>query len=312
MAKILAIALNTFKEAIRSRILYIILIFALLILGSAGIISELSIAEQGRIIKNLGLVSINFFGILIAIFVGIGLVYNELDKKTIYTIISKPIDRYQFILGKYFGLLLTIYVNILIMTLFFFFTLYLRELTNPEHMMSLLKQGPDGILSQPGFFTKAAYFVWVVVLSAARSVLTVLMVFHHVGTEKLLTVIAYGCLELAIITSFAILYSTFSTPTLSMVFTVLTFVIGRLNEDIMRFAFRLEEKRVTIFASQLNHVLAKAAAHLTPNLHLFNKYSLAVYDEAIVPDWPAVLYCILYSAAILLIATLAFRRKDFK
>jgi len=81
MSKTLAIALNTFKEAVRNRILYILLIFALIIMGSSGIISDLSIAAEDKIIKDLGVASINFFGLLIAIFVGIGLVYNEIDKK---------------------------------------------------------------------------------------------------------------------------------------------------------------------------------------------------------------------------------------
>ncbi|MFH0793744.1 MAG: ABC transporter permease subunit, partial [bacterium] len=107
MSKVYAIALNTFKEAVRNRILYILLIFALVLMGSSGVISDLSIAEPEKIVKDLGLAGINFFGLLIAIFIGIGLVYNELDKKTIYTIVSKPIDRHQFLLGKYFGLLLT-------------------------------------------------------------------------------------------------------------------------------------------------------------------------------------------------------------
>ncbi|HRR31918.1 MAG TPA: ABC transporter permease subunit, partial [Candidatus Sumerlaeia bacterium] len=115
MSKIWAIAFNTFKEAVRNRILYILLVFALLIMASSGIVGELTISARERIITDLGITSINFFGLLIAIFVGIGLVYNELDKKTIYTIVTKPIDRHQFLIGKYLGLLLTIYINILIM-----------------------------------------------------------------------------------------------------------------------------------------------------------------------------------------------------
>jgi ABC-type transport system involved in multi-copper enzyme maturation permease subunit len=126
MSSIVAIAFNTFKEAVRNRVLYVILFFSLIMIGASGAISQLSITEHGRIIKNLGFASINLFGVAIAIFVGVSLVYNELEKRTIYTIVSKPIARWQFLLGKYLGLLLTVYVNLFVMSYFFLFMLHFR------------------------------------------------------------------------------------------------------------------------------------------------------------------------------------------
>ena len=117
MRKVLAIALNTFRETVRDKILYTLLAFAFAMIGSAAILIRLSVRGEARIIQDLGLAAISIMGVLMATFVGITLVYKEVDRRTIYTIIAKPIRRYQFILGKYLGLLATILVNVAAMAL---------------------------------------------------------------------------------------------------------------------------------------------------------------------------------------------------
>ncbi len=117
--KVWVITVNTFREAVRDRVLYSIVFFALLILALSTVMDIITIGQKSKIIKDVGLASISIFGTLIAIFVGIGLVYKELDKRTIYTIVAKPVTRFQFLLGKYFGLVLTIFVEVLAMGLIF-------------------------------------------------------------------------------------------------------------------------------------------------------------------------------------------------
>jgi ABC-type transport system involved in multi-copper enzyme maturation permease subunit len=137
--KIFVIALNTFRETVREKVLYNLLFFALLMIGSSILLSTLTIGEQSKIIMDIGLASINIFGILIAIFVGIGLVSKEIEKKTIYTIISKPIYRYQFLLGKYLGLLITLFVNTSIMVTGFFGVLILMTYNiTPDMIKAIL------------------------------------------------------------------------------------------------------------------------------------------------------------------------------
>lgn len=137
--KIFVIALNTFRETVREKVLYNLLFFALLMIGSSVLLSTLTIGEQSKIIMDIGLASINIFGILIAIFVGIGLVSKEIEKKTIYTIISKPIYRYQFLLGKYLGLLITLFVNTSIMVTGFFVVLILMTYNiTPDMIKAIL------------------------------------------------------------------------------------------------------------------------------------------------------------------------------
>lgn len=131
MNKILTIALNTYKEAVRNKIFYLILLFALILLGLALILASLALGQDDRIIKHIGLMAINIFGLLMATFVGVNMVYEELDKRTIYTIIASGVSRTEFIIGKYLGLFLTVVVNVLIMGFLLCLLLYFWPQANP-------------------------------------------------------------------------------------------------------------------------------------------------------------------------------------
>jgi len=116
-ARLSAITLNTFREAVRDRVLYNLIVFVLLLVASAPLFGQISIGIERLILVNVGLSSISLFGTIIAILVGIGLVSKEIEKKTLYTILSRPVRRWEFIVGKYFGLLLTLVVNTAFMTI---------------------------------------------------------------------------------------------------------------------------------------------------------------------------------------------------
>lgn len=113
--KILLIAKNTFKECVRDRILYNLVVFSILMIASSLILGAITIGDVKQIIVNLGLSATSIFGVLISLFIGIQLVYKEIDKKTIYSILTKPVARYEFILGKFLGLAMTLGVNVLAM-----------------------------------------------------------------------------------------------------------------------------------------------------------------------------------------------------
>ena len=113
--RIAALGVNTFREAVRNRVLYSLLLFALALMLSALVLGKLSLHEEGRITRDVGLGGISLFGVLIAIFVGVNLVYKELDKKTVFSLVCKPIHRYELILGKFVGMVLTLAVQIAIM-----------------------------------------------------------------------------------------------------------------------------------------------------------------------------------------------------
>src|SRR6476659_4668796 len=110
-----AIARNTFREAVRDRVLYNLVLFVLLLTAASIFIGELSGGQERKVIVDLGLSAMLLFGVFIAIFVGVGLVYKEIERRTIYAVFSKPVGRGEFLVGKYLGLCLTLLVNVLVM-----------------------------------------------------------------------------------------------------------------------------------------------------------------------------------------------------
>ncbi len=119
MSQIIAIAYNTFREGIRNKILHSLVFFAFIMIVLSNALSELAMAASDKVVTDIGLSAISLFGVFIAIFVGINLVYKEIDRKTIYTIISKPLSRYQIVVGKYLGLVVMLFVQLLIMSAVF-------------------------------------------------------------------------------------------------------------------------------------------------------------------------------------------------
>lgn len=253
-AKIAAIALNTFKEAVRDRILYAILVFALVMLAGSTILTTISAGGEEKIIKDLGLACISLFGTLIALFLGIGLVSKEIERRTVYTIIAKPIHRYQFILGKYLGLTLTLLVNVLVMAL-----------------------GLIGLVS-----------LW-----------------EGISSLRLLPAVLFIFLELMLVTALAQLFSTFSSPTLSAIFTLCLFIAGHLSADLRLFAAR--------FGGRLIRPAAEGLYFLLPNLSRLDFKDQAVHGFGVGGGTLALslLYALFYIAALVLAAMAIFQQRDF-
>ncbi len=252
--KIYAIMLNTVREAIRNRILYLLLIFALLLITSSAVISSLTVGSEEKIIKDLGLAAIAVLGVLMSVFIGVSLVSQELERKTIYTILTKPLSRSTFILGKYLGLLTTLLINVSIMAVFFIGFLY--------------------------FWSGE----WAPVLLEA---------------------VLLSYLEFMIITAFAILFSTFSSPFLSTVFSLLVFLVGHLTESLKLLKGRLD--------SAVGQSLCEFLYWVLPNLETFNIRADVVHGLSLSPTilFQTTVYGIVYSLALLSVAMLIFERKDF-
>lgn len=252
--KVLSIALNTFRENLRDKLLYNLLVFALLLIGSSLLLMRLTLGEFHRLLLDVGLGSINIFGVLIAIFVGIGLVNKEIEKKTIYTIVSKPVARYQFLVGKYLGLTLTLFVNTLIMA--------------------------GGLL----------------LVLFAQGVPIESMLFKALGLIFM---------EFMVITAVALLCSTFTSATLSAIFTLATYVIGHLTADLKTFGEKMDEGMRAVVTG-LYYVL--------PNLERFNlKGNVIHHIEVSGTDLLLiVVYGLTYVAFLLMSASIIFQRRDFR
>ena len=255
--RILHIARNTFREAVRDRVLYNLIAFALLLSGAAIFVGQISIDIERLVVINLGLSAVSMFGIVIAIFIGIGLVSKEIEKRTLYTMLSRPVRRWEFIIGKFFGLAGTLVVNTFFMAIGVFGALLYvaHKFTKPDALIFV-----------------ALYFV---------------------------------ILEFLIICSLSLLFSSFSTPLLSAVFTFSLFVIGSFADDLRRFAG---------LTTGITRWFATIAAYLVPNFSALNVISAVAHQQS--PGWPLVLqntlYALFYTAMVLSGAVLIFERRNLK
>ncbi len=139
------VALNTFREAVRDRVLYNLVFFALLMMAAAVAVGQISIGIEETVIVSLGLSAISVIGLLISIFIGVALVSKEMDKRTLYALLAKPVRRWEFVLGKFGGLVLTLAVNTAAMALgLLLVMLYVKH---------SLERGDTAVLV-------AVYFIW--------------------------------------------------------------------------------------------------------------------------------------------------------
>lgn len=111
MRNVWVVATNTFREAVRDRVLYNLVFFALLMMGAAILVGQISIGIEQSVIVSLGLTAISVIGICIAVFIGVGLVSKEMEKRTLYALLAKPVQRWEFLLGKFGGLVMTLALN---------------------------------------------------------------------------------------------------------------------------------------------------------------------------------------------------------
>jgi ABC-type transport system involved in multi-copper enzyme maturation permease subunit len=216
------VAINVFKESVRDRVLYNLVLFAILLISSSYLIGQLTAGQDVKIIKDLGLAATAVFGLFIAIFIGIGLVSKEVERKSIYAMLSKPISRSQFVVGKYAGLVLTLAVNVAVMTLAIYLVLgYMTWMETAEFKAGWETPGVDPRM------LKATVLIFV---------------------------------ELMLITAVALFFSTFSSPILSAAFTFGLYIVGHFNTDLKNFDKIVESKPAIWLARGLYHVLPDLSA----------------------------------------------------
>jgi ABC-type transport system involved in multi-copper enzyme maturation permease subunit len=252
-----SIAANTFRETIRNKILYAILAFALFVIGMTFFLADLSVGDFARIIADVGLASIQIFGVIMAVFLGINLVSNEVERKTIYILLSKPVRRFEFIFGKTLGLSATLLLTTLAMATVLFLVHFSYRY---------------GGRAEPGIFIASAGIY----------------------------------MELVLLTCLASLFSTFTTPVLSAIFTLSLFLVGHLTN----YLYVLGDQSRTAAVRWGSRFLF----FLLPNLENFNWKNEVVYGSLksfSILGWAAG-YLLAYAAGVLCLSCLLFARKDFK
>jgi Cu-processing system permease protein len=192
-----AIAINVFRESVRDKVLYNLVFFAMLMTASSYLIGQLTAGQDVKIIKDLGLSATSLFGLFIAVFIGIGLVSKEVERRSIYSLLAKPITRAQLVVGKFLGLVLTLAVNVGVMALALYLVLaYMSWGVSPE-----VRSVWDAPALDPALL---------------KAVFLILM-------------------ELTLVTAVALFFSTFSSPMLSAALTFGLYIVGHFSSDLKNF-----------------------------------------------------------------------------
>ncbi len=216
------IAVSVFKESVRDRVPYNLALFAVLLIASSFLLGQLTAGQDVKIIKDLGLAAIAVFGLFIAIFIGIGLVSKEVERRSIYALLAKPISRPQFIVGKYAGLVLTLAVNVAVMTVALYAVLgVLTYLQTPQVRAAWDAPGTD---------------------------------------PRLLKAIGLIFVELMIVTAIALFFSTFSTPLLAAALTFGIFIVGHFNTDLKNFDRIVDSRPAVWLARGVYHAVPDFSA----------------------------------------------------
>ena len=215
------IAMNGFRESVRDKVLYNLVAFAILLMGTSYLLGQLTAGQDLKIMKDLGLSAMAVFGLFMAVFIGIGLVSKEVERRSIYNLMAKPIRRHQIVLGKYAGLVVTLTVNVVIMTA----ALYL--------VLGYVGWGENE-------FAKAAREAPALDPALLKAVVLILV-------------------QLMIVTAIATFFSTFSTPILSAALTFGFYVAGYFSADLRNFDQVVDSKVVQWTARALYYVLPNLA-----------------------------------------------------
>ena len=221
MRSIWLIARAVFKESVRDRVPYAMVVFAVILIAASYLIGQLTAGQDMKIIKDLGLAALSIFGLFIAIFIGIGLVSKEVEKKSVFGLLSKPISRAQFILGKYAGLVMTLAVNLGVMTLAYFAVLY--------YMDAMASAGARASWPAPAL------------------------------DPRLLIAIGLIFAELMLVTALALFFSTYSSPLLATLLTAGLWIAGHFNADLRNFETVVDSPAAAALARAIYYVLPNLA-----------------------------------------------------
>jgi Cu-processing system permease protein len=308
MFRMLAVSVNTFREAVRDRVLHGVLGLALTLLVFTLALAELALDQQQRVVLDLGLASISLFSVIMAVFLGSSLLYKEIERKTLYVILPKPIRRHEFLLGKYFGIVLTVLVFVAIMGAVQLWVCALQAGGSGVWLLGGLvaQLGALGLMMGLARDRTAVLVPWSLLALAAmswaaqRSGVTI----GPILSQLLLTL---G--EVLVLSAVALVFSAFSTPFLTALFTTGVWLVGR-SADVM---IQMKSKQLPELLRSFLHELVR----VWPNFNLFvpGPRTLA----ARVGDLSAPLgyllssmaYAVLYSAILLLCAAWIFRKRDF-
>jgi Cu-processing system permease protein len=306
--RVWTIALNTYREAVRARLLLGLFAVGLATCAYSVIVATLSLHDEERVIADLGSASLSLYGVVISVVLGSSSLYRELEHKTIFPILSRPIRRWEYLVGKYAGIVLTVGVFVAIDTAAVFLLLALEAGQTLPTVLAPVAALAALLGIAWWRYPRGRVFVvipWALVLAAAAWSLAT----PSVEERQLVAASAILAMcEVSIVAAIAMLFASFSSPFLTATFTALLFVIGRSADTMAHLPRKL-------FGSSFVAV-GRGLARVVPNLHVYvPARPLLLGQLADHRPWPyvgmAALYAAAYATALLVVGALIFRKRDF-
>lgn len=304
MGRAFAIALNTLREAIRDKVLYAVTALATLVLLGTRVLAELSLDQQERVVRDIGIAAISLFGVLVALFLGSSLLYKEIERKTLYVVLPKPIHRWEFLVGKFAGIVLTSQIFLALIGGIFLLLvgqqaggstsmLLIGLLLGLTALVLLVRRVPDPTM---------VVAPWAFVFLAAASLYAV-DAGETIGAH-LRSLILIGA-EVSVLTAVALFFSSFSTPFLTGTLSAGIWLVGRSADSLQTIRSRMLPDELKSFL--------RGTAEVVPNFNLFVPGTNVVGEAAVAP-WSYVgtslIYALCYTTVLLVLASLIFRRRD--
>ena len=308
LARVLVIALNTYREAVRARILHGLFALALATTGYSVIVGAYTSKNQLRVVSDLGAAAISLYAIIVAVVLGATSLYRELELKTLFPILARPVSRTEYLAGKYLGTLLVLLVFVAANTGIALLAVALIA-DKPLGVVSGLTFIPTLVILAIGYRVRGSGTYLPIAWAALMAVLGVGLSSGSPDDRRVL--VGLGVLtmcEVGIIAGFATLFSSFSSPFLTAVFTFALFIMGRSADSLARLP-------VLVFGHFI-HDLGVTVSKILPNLMLYvPQRSLLTGESSGIPLWSyvgdAALHAFCWALLLLALASMIFRRRDF-
>lgn len=309
LGRVLAIAMNNYREAVRARVLHGLLAAALATAAYSLVIGALSLHQEMRVVADIGSASISLYAVLVAIVIGATSLHRELELKTVFPILTRRLRRHEYVVGKYVGTVLTLAVFVAIDGATVLFVLA-TQAAQKTSLLAGTALALGAILTVSLVRAKHTR-VFVLVPWSLAAFCAAFVLAEGAGAERQLVVAsaALTMFEVAIVAAVAMFFSSFSSPFLTAIFTLGVFLVGRSADTLANLPERL-------FGSTVRSA-GKLLAHVFPNLHVYVPPRLLLLGKLPGrPVWPYVgeagAHAMLYAVALLCLSAIIFRRRDFQ
>ena len=307
--RVFAIAMNTYREAVRARVLFGLMAAALAASAYSLVIASMSLRQEMRIVADLGSSSMSAFAVLVAIILGATSLYRELELKTVFPILTRRLRRHEYVIGKYLGILAVLFAFVAIDGASVLAIMAFQS--NEKTGLTIAVLAALFLVLGLGLWRAKLTRVFLVLPWALAAFVAMAIVSSGAGSERQLVIVSavLTMAEVAIVTAVAMLFSSFSSPFLTAIFTVMVFLIGRSADTLGNLPARVFGETVRSIGIVLAKVFPNLYIYVPARPVLLGQVPSIALPTYVLGAWGNAL---LYAVVLLAVSAVVFRRRDFQ